>query len=96
MNRTISRAVGSLMMIAGAAHAGPTLVEVPAIVIVDLPGYRMVCVPPLHAETPGIMQCWPMGRTATTCHLTPTVRCDIPLPRDPSLYRRAPSDGDPA
>lgn len=75
--------------------AGPTVTEVPAIVIVSLPGVRFVCWPPLQAETPGIWMCSRLGAVVNTCRLDPFA-CDIPLPREPSMYRRAPGDGAPA
>lgn len=88
------RAWALAALLAGAsATAAPVITKVPSVVIVDMAGRRMVCIAPIEAETPGIFLCWSMGETATTCRLVPTVRCDIPLPRDPAAY---PSKGDPA
>lgn len=75
---------------------GPVVTEVPAIVIITLPGVRFVCWPPIEAETPGIWLCSSLGSIVNTCRLEPRFTCDYPLPRDPSLYRRAPGDGAPA
>lgn len=77
------------MSTAPALAREPVITDVPAVVVVDMGGRRMVCIAPIEAETPGVFQCWPMGETATTCTLRPRVRCDIPLPRDPAAYPRA-------